>query len=352
MTSLARLRPEGYLRARNCAAASLAVTLCWVVLSNVACFRRSTIPAAMNDRQFWHLIETLSEPAGTFSLSDNLVSNEPHVAENARWLRPSGGVYIGVGPEQNFTYIARLRPAMAFIIDIRSENRNLHLLYKALFELSSDRADFVSRLFSRPRPARLASSASVEELFTRYESVPPSPEQYSRNATLVRERLLTTRGLPLSQSDLDWIDRVFKAFYADGPGIQFWGSREVDAIQPSYRELMTAKDFTGQRRSFLSTEDAFAFVKDLHSRNMIVPIVGDFGGPGAIRRVGDYVREHADVVHAFYGSNVGVYLTTQQMRTFCRNLAGLPAAPRAWFIERDGVRSLASKLEACPPAAR
>ena len=68
--------------------------------------------------------------------------------------------------------------------------------------------------------------------------------------------------------------------------------------------------------------------------------------------MGDYVREHGDVVDAFYGSNVGVYLNTQQMRAFCRNLSTLPAAPRAWFIERDGVRSLASKLKACPPPSK
>ena len=47
------------------------------------------------------------------------------------------GVYIGVGPEQNFSYIARLRPTIAFIVDIRLENRNLHLLHKAVIELSN-----------------------------------------------------------------------------------------------------------------------------------------------------------------------------------------------------------------------
>ena len=94
-------------------------------------------------------------------MSDNFVSNEPKVAENARWLRPAGGVYVGVGPEQNFTYIARLRPSMAFVIDIRRENRNVLLLYKALFEISSTRADFVSALFSRVgRPAFQAVRAS------------------------------------------------------------------------------------------------------------------------------------------------------------------------------------------------
>ena len=69
--------------------------------------------------------------------------------------RSPGGVYLGVGPEQNFTYIAALKPKMAFIIDIRRGNLHLHLMYKALFELSADRAEFVSRLFTKKRPAGL-----------------------------------------------------------------------------------------------------------------------------------------------------------------------------------------------------
>jgi hypothetical protein len=309
--------------------------------------RRSTLSAAISDQEFWRLIETLSESPGTYNVSDNLVSNEPRVAENVRWLQPSGGVYIGVGPEQNFSYIGRLRPALAFIIDIRRENQDLHLLYKALFELSTDRADFVSRLFSRPRPADLRATASVDDIFSRYESVAPSSEQYGRTLALVRERLLATHGFPLTQADLEWIERVFTAFYTDGPEIQFWGSRIVDAVRPSYRRLMTMRDVTGQTRSFLASDDMFRFVKSLHSRNLIIPIVGDFGGAGAIRRVADYVRTHGSAVQAFYGSNVGVYLTTDQTRAFCGNLAALPAAPDATYIESDGVRSLTSKLKAC-----
>ena len=66
-------------------------------------------------------------------------------------------VYLGVGPEQNFTYIAALKPAMVFIVDVRRGNLQLHLMYKALFELSADRADFVARLFSKERPAGLTA---------------------------------------------------------------------------------------------------------------------------------------------------------------------------------------------------
>jgi hypothetical protein len=330
-----------------------ALVVCGVVLSGAACFRRSTLPLALSDQEFWSLSESLSEPAGAFTLSDNLLSNEPHLAENVRRLPRGGGVYIGVGPEQNFSYIAGMRPAMAFIVDIRRENRSLHLFYKALFDLSADRAEFVSRLFSRRRPAGLDSSAGVEEIFRSYDALPRSPDLFAATRTLVRERLLTTRGLPLPQGDLEWIDRVFKAFYDAGPEIQFWGSSDVDAVQPTYRWLMTAKDMTGRSRSYLATEDGYRFVRNLQSKNLIVPVIGDFGGPSAIRRVGDYVRAHHDVVQVFYGSNVGVYLTNQQTRAYCASLATLPAAwQQTWFVERDGVRLLDSKLKDCSSKAK
>ena len=322
---------------------------CVILLTGAACGRRSTLPAAIGDQEFWQLSASLSEPPGTFTVSDNFVSNEPRVSENARWLRRAGGIYIGVGPEQNFTYIARIRPSMAFVVDIRRENRNLQLLYKALFEIVSTRADFVSLLFSRLRPASLSAGASVEQIFTAYAGVPPSPALFTLNAALVRDRLLKVHGFPLEPGDLESIDRAYKAFFTDGPEIQFWGSRSVDpsTIRPSYRQLMTAPDFTGQQRSFLASEEDFQAVKALEVRNLVVPVVGDFGGADAIRRVGEYVRTHGGAVRAFYGSNVGVYLTNDQTRAFCRNLAGLPVTADAWFVESDGVRSFTSKLSAC-----
>jgi hypothetical protein len=316
--------------------------------ATAAC-ERSRIPDALDDRAFWALSESLSEPPGSFPLSDNLVSNEPRLAENARWIRRRGGVYIGVGPEQNFTYIASLRPSTAFIIDIRRENRSLHLLYKALFEISQNRADFVSRLFSRARPASRRSNA--RELFATLAAQPPSEELRHRTLALVRERLLGAHGLPLSQSDLDWIEQALYTFYRHGPDVHFWSSRPgaPDTVRPSYRQLMTTLDQSGQERSFLSADEAFAFVKDLHARNKIVPVIGDFGGPATIRAIGQTVREQGDVVRAFYASNVAVYLTNQQMGAFCASLATLPAAPGAWFIESDAVRSFHSKLVNCQP---
>src|SRR5688572_8054119 len=101
-----------------------------------ACTRASRLPAALTDDQFRNAMAAWSEPAGEFVHAGNLVSNETHFPDMIRLLGSTGGVYIGVGPEQNFSYIAGLRPEIAFIVDIRKENRDLHLLYKALFEVS------------------------------------------------------------------------------------------------------------------------------------------------------------------------------------------------------------------------
>src|ERR1051326_1578664 len=92
------------------------------------------VPARLSDQQFWKLSSESSELDGSFR-SDNLLSNElafqyviPDLLERAK----QGRVYMGVGPEQNFTYIAALKAAMAFIVAVRHGNLDVQLMYKAL----------------------------------------------------------------------------------------------------------------------------------------------------------------------------------------------------------------------------
>ena len=79
-----------------------------------------------------------------------------------------------MGPDQNFTYIVALKPKIAFIFDIRRQNMLTHLMYKALIEQSTDRADFISRLFSRPRPAGLDTATTPEAMFAAFAWSPPT----------------------------------------------------------------------------------------------------------------------------------------------------------------------------------
>jgi hypothetical protein len=314
--------------------------------AQTACARQSSLPASLADDEFRSLVAELSEPAGEFKASDNLVSNELNFAEMVRLLGRRGGVYIGVGPEQNFSYIAEVQPAMAFVVDVRQENRNLHLLYKALFELSADRADFVGRLFSRPRPQTSGAAATVGELFTALEAASSDSTLYDATQSQVHQRLQEHHQFALSAEDLRSIDLAFKAFREDGPGIRY-GRTRAGGDEPSYRVLMTREDIMGHTGSYLASEERFAFVKALHVRNLVVPVVGNFGGTHALRRIAQYVRQHGETVTAFYGSNVQVYLSNEQTSTFCETLAGLPHTSSSWFIGSKGMQRFPAKLKTC-----
>ncbi len=299
------------------------------------------LPSHLSDPEFWSLVTELSEPGGSFR-SENLLSNElrlqyviPDLVRNT----PKGRAYIGVGPEQNFTYIAAVQPSIAFIVDIRRGNLQLQLMYKALFELSSDRAEFVSRLFSRKASDGLGSQATAGQLFEAIASAPASEAMYERTLKQIETQLIGRHALPLSADDLDGIAHVFHAFYKFGPEINY-SSTESDAgtansgsYRPTYAELMTATDSEGHPRSYLAAEEAFASVKSLEARNLVVPVVGDFAGPRALRAVGAYLKTRAAIVSAFYVSNVEQYLRVERVwGSFCGNAARLPFDDASTFI--------------------
>ena len=302
---------------------------------------RTALPDRLSDGQFWSLIEDVSEPGGTFR-SDNLLSNElqmQHIIPELVRAAPTGRAYLGVGPEQNFTYISHLQPAIAFIVDIRRGNLNLHLLYKALFELSADRAAFVSRLFSKPRPPGLDTESSAAEIFRAFWDVETGEGLYKENVAAVRAHLTKTRRLPLTEDDLRGVEAVYHAFYWHGPIIQYSTSMGGGTHFPTYAQLMTATDAAGVARSYLASEAQYTAIKDLHARNLIVPVVGDFGGPKALRAVGRYLRRRSITVGAFYLSNVEQYLGRERRWwLFCENAAALPIDGSSTFIRsiRDG----------------
>src|SRR6266581_1445988 len=165
----------------------------------------ANLPARLSDNEFWRMISDFSEAGGYFR-SDNFLSNEAGyqyvipVLKRTVQILP-GGVYLGVGPEQNFTYLIAFEPKMAFIVDIRRGNMLEHLLYKALMETSADRVEFLSRLFSRPRPALLQASSSPGEIVRAYQVARPSQDLFDTNARFVLDHLEKAKGFALSKED-------------------------------------------------------------------------------------------------------------------------------------------------------
>ena len=308
------------------------------------------VPAELSDTQFWDLSKESSEEDGYFR-SDNLLSNETsfqYIIPDLLKTAKQGRVYLGVGPEQNFTYIAALKPAMAIIIDIRHGNLDVHLLYKALFELSKDRVEFVSRLFSRKRPDGLSTKSTAVELFRAFSAAEGNKELYEENLKAVEDVLVKKHGFPLTSGDLDGIRWALSNYYQFGPSISYNSSLSsnvppaiVGAIGGNrggnngvtYATLMTADDGDGLNRSYLANEENWAYVKGLEARNLIVPVVGDFGGNKAIRAAARYVKSIDGMVSAFYLSNVEQFLIQDsKWDTFCSSVAMLPLDDTSFFI--------------------
>src|SRR5215471_15907216 len=116
------------------------IAVCGLLLIPILLRAADTIPYEITDAEFWNMVNRLSEEGGYFRFQ--FMSNErefPSVIPNLKKEIKPGGVYFGVGPEQNFTYIAATRPKIAFIFDIRRQNMLEHLMYKAVFEMSANR---------------------------------------------------------------------------------------------------------------------------------------------------------------------------------------------------------------------
>jgi hypothetical protein len=300
----------------------------WIVIAllfSAQVFTAQQLPRTLQDQEYWRLITDLSEAGGVFP--QQLMSNE----DSAQFVIPAlknatkpGGVYIGVGSEQNFTYIAAIQPGLAFIVDIRRDNMLEHLMYKALFELSETRAEFVSRLFSRKRPAGIDTNASVKALFDAYRPVEPDASLYDANLRAVLDLLEKGRGFALTEADRMTIGQALSVFRTAGPfSLKGFG----DTTNPTYGDLMAGTDLTGKAQGYLASEENFKIVRELQRQNVIVPLIGDFAGDKTIVGIGRYLRAHGAMVNTFYVSNVERYLFEQGAhgKQFYSNAAMLPA---------------------------
>ena len=294
------------------------------------------LSAAQAPARFADRIAALSEPGGYFD-TDNLVSNEAsyvRVLPDLALRKVRGGAYIGVGPDQNYTYIGAIRPSIAFILDIRRDNMLLHLLFKAVFASADTRVGYLSLLCGRPAPTGGADwkKASVEQIVAHVDGARTSERDMAKARALVNAAIART-GVPLSAEDHRTIDRFHRRFIDAGLSLRFQSTgRPPRSYYPTYRELLLARDSSGAG-SFLVTEDTFQFLKGLHGKDLIVPVIGDVSGPKAVAAIGALLAERGERLSAFYVSNVEFYLFGDGRFTrYLENLGRIPHAANAVLI--------------------
>jgi hypothetical protein len=288
---------------------------------------RAQLPRSLSDSAFASLVARFSEPEGYFD-TDNIISNEDsylHPLTTLDRLKVSGGVYVGVGPDQNFSYIAAIRPKAAVIIDIRRGNLLEHLLFKEIFARSRGRADYLALLFGKlpPRDTTGFGARSVDSLIA-----------WVRTAPAGRPIPISPGSRPLTLNDLAEMRRLQAAFIAAGPSLRFNSyGRAPSAGYPDFASLAAATDRAGRQRSFLASEQAFRFVKNLEDRNLIIPVVGNFAGDRAFAAVGAWMRQNGEQLSALYASNVEQYLWQDDVfPAFVRNVGLLPRTANSVII--------------------
>jgi hypothetical protein len=299
--------------------------------------RLAAIPAA----EFARIVNEFSEDGGYF-WSENLVSNETsylHIVPNLRELGASGGAYIGVGPEQNFTYIAKTRPQIAFIVDIRRQAIIQHLMFKALFHLSPDRRQFLSRLLSRPVAAKdaPAPNASLATLLDYFSKTEPDPRYFASNLSELTTAITRDFRVTLASRDQETLEHVYKSFRDEGLDITFrldgGGFGPWSGYFPTFKQLIAERDLAGNPGNFLADPGDYDFVRHMHEQNLIVPIVGDFAGSKALASIGTYLRKNGYTVSVFYCSNVEQYLfESMSFARFVENVRGLPSNDKSLLI--------------------
>ena len=231
-----------------------------------------------------------------------------------------------------------LRPKLAFIVDIRRGNLNEHLLYKAFIEMSTDRADFLSRLFARPRPAGLTETTPIAEMMDAYELMAPNDDLFQKNLKAATDHLAGhhkfTPDTGRHPRPRIRVHRVLQRRARSELHVRRVDVLRQHAVSQRTSTLMSETDERGQQRSYLATEENFRILAEMERNNAIVPITGDFGGPKAIRAVGKYLKSRGATVNAVYTSNVEQYLFQQDdaWRRYYANIAALPIDGRSVFI--------------------
>ena len=295
------------------------------------------VPTAATDSAFARLVERLSEPGGYFD-TDNLISNEAsylHVFGKLRAMELRGGAYLGVGPDQNFAYIAQVRPSIAFIVDIRRDNLLQHVFFKALFTSAQNRIEYLCLLFGKPIPSDVEEweDRSIEELVAYIDETPSQPDPLETARAVVQDRARHA-GLPLSEADLATIDAIHSNFIGEGLGLQFTShGRGPRFYYPTYRDLLLEKDLTGRYGTFLAREEDYQFIRRMQKEDCLVPVVGDLSGPHALATIGQYLAGRDEHVSAFYTSNVEFYLMRRgRFDRFAENVKRLPYTEHSVII--------------------
>lgn len=281
-----------------------------IALNFVALFGQDNISPI----EFTQMIKSMSEDE-VFFVSENWISNEDrylYVLNLLDKFKINGGVYIGVGPEQNYTYISAVKPDLAFIVDVRNRNTLQHLIYKIIFELADTPADFFSLLFSKPINNSNGPNkhSNINELVNYFKNTPSSRKMYNETLEKIFNVLTIKYHFEITEYYEQLICYTFATIYRHNLNLDYDGSTLLTKgwTWPTFAELLQATDIEGKQRNPFNNILEYQYLKKMHFENRIIPITGDFSGKKTLKSIGLYMKEHNLTLSSFYTSNVERYI--------------------------------------------
>ncbi|MCH7782129.1 hypothetical protein IID62_03600 [candidate division KSB1 bacterium] len=285
--------------------------------------------------EFSRMVKSMSEAGGYFS-SDNWVTNETTYLDAIKPLERlniKGGVYIGVASNQNFSYIAVIKPELVFFVDIRHLNRMQHLVYKVLFELAETRAEFFSLLFSKPLNSKNLPDerSDIDTLVEYFLRAPSNRGMNLETFEKVVSVLDNKYKYELEDTEENEIKLVLDAFYRHNLMITYSGGSNYRF--PTLGQLLRTTDFSGEQLNIFNSREKYQFIRKMHLENKIIPLTGNFAGRKALTEVADFLDKHNLKVSAYYVSNVERYLFRDGIFSeWVDNINKLPITDKTVFI--------------------
>jgi hypothetical protein len=290
------------------------------------------------DEPFGALIRRLSEPESG-PHADNFLTNEdsfPRVCGSIARDVPAEGVYLGVGPDQNLTYIAHARPSLAFVLDFRRRNLLVHLLHKALVALSPTRSAYLSRLTARRPVPEPGPDADADSLVAAFRTPAMNRDLLGATTAEVAEYL---RPFDVVREP-EWDELATIQARLAGPGLD---ARFLALpIYPTLGSLIRTPDRQGRPAHVLASEAAYRSLREIQLGDRVLPLVADLAGSVAMPRLAAFLRGRGLSVSLVYVSDVEFFLLRDgagRFADYVANLARLPLHAEA-RIMRTSTREI------------
>lgn len=248
----------------------------------------------------------LAPPPTDYGL-DCFVSSEVGYNEVIARCAPSaerpGGAYLGVGPDQNYTYIGALRPALAVILDARLDNLLEHLIFKLAFAEARDPLDYLCLLLGRAR-----ATGPGDGLTARLRAQPldaAAAAVFSANVRRAFQARWTSDERLLAR-----VERLLREFVRRQLAVTSVSETclaNLDKI-PDFEEVITSTTPEGFNFHYLTDAGRFGVVKALHAEDRIIPLLGNVVSPEGIAAARRVVEGAGLKLSTVYLSNLEEFL--------------------------------------------